>query len=533
MTEQISCSELKQFMHKERNYALFDVREPGEYNAGHISGATLLPRRDIEFRIADLIPVRDTPIFVAGDLDERDKLAATTIRRIGYKNVHVLEGGFPAWAEAGCPTATGVNVPSKEFGERVHIECAVPEIEPHELNRRAALGERITILDARTPEEYSRFCIPGGINVPGGELILRTADLMKDPKTTVVVNCAGRTRSIIGTETLRFLGLSNVYALKNGTMGWLLAGLDLEQQPNRETPQPSPESRHEAEALAARIVKEEKIPFMSVSELRDLIHRRHTQILYPIDVRSSEEYLSGHIPGFLWIPGGQAVQRADDYIAVRNGTIVFTCDRQARATMTAHWYRRMGFNDVRVLKGGVQAWVESGLELEKGHPSRAILGLERAAAMVRFVATQGLAERIAEPSNMLVLDVGTSLEYKGGHLLGALWISRGWLELKIPPLFARLDQPIGVTCPTGEQSTLAAVTLTELGFRNLFVLEGGVKNWQREKRPLETGLTRALIEPNDVVISASATGDKEAMRRYLNWEIELGKKYQNRSLSSN
>ncbi len=220
-------------MDKERTYALFDVREPGEYNAGHISGATLLPRRDIEFRIADLAPVRDTPIFVAGDSDERAKLAATTIQRIGYKNVYVLEGGFPAWTKAGCPTATGINGASKEFGERVHIECAVPEIEPQELHRRATLGERIAILDARTPEEYSRFCIPGGLHIPGGDLILSAGDLTRDRNATVVVNCAGRTRSIIGTETLRHLGLSNVYALKNGTMGWLLAGLELEQQPNR------------------------------------------------------------------------------------------------------------------------------------------------------------------------------------------------------------------------------------------------------------------------------------------------------------
>jgi 3-mercaptopyruvate sulfurtransferase SseA len=50
----------------------------------------------------------------------------------------------------------------------------------------------------------------------------------------VIVNCAGRTRSIIGTQSLRNAGLPNpVYALRNGTIGWTLAGFDLERGQQR------------------------------------------------------------------------------------------------------------------------------------------------------------------------------------------------------------------------------------------------------------------------------------------------------------
>ncbi|MBI4490956.1 MAG: hypothetical protein HY694_17875 [Deltaproteobacteria bacterium] len=360
------------------------------------------------------------------------------------------------------------------------------------------------------------------MNVPGGDLILWAGNLIKDPRATVVVNCAGRTRSIIGTQTLRRLGLTNVFALKNGIMGWLLAGLDLELKPGRETPAPSPLSQGEGEKLARRITREEKIARTSVAELQALLAQRESRTLYPIDVRSSEEYISGHIPGFFWIPGGQAVQRADDYIPVRSGTIVVACDRIARATMAAYWYKKMGFKNVRVLDGGVQAWGENGLEIERGEPAKPVLGLDQASGRVRYIPARELAALIKEPKGISILDVGTSADYNAGHIPGAYWISRGWLEEKITAI---LSQPIVVTCPSGDQSTLAGATLMEPGHHEVLVLEGGTERWKSEGRPLEKRLTRPLVEANDLVASASVTGDLQAMRRYLDWEIELGRKY--------
>src|SRR5262249_32650390 len=145
------------------------------------------------------------------------------------------------------------------FGERVHHERAVPEISPEELRN---LQERVTdliIFDVRTPEEYGRFCIPGGINVPGGDLILWAQALSRKPETAVVVNCAGRTRSMLGTAALLRLGLNNVRALKNGTMGWVLAGLELESTPARVAPAAPAESRKQAREIALRIAEEEGI----------------------------------------------------------------------------------------------------------------------------------------------------------------------------------------------------------------------------------------------------------------------------------
>ena len=61
-----------------------------------------------------------------------------------------------------------------------------------------------------------------------------------DPDTLVVVNCAGRTRSIIGCQSLSNAGIPNrVVALKDGTMGWDLAGFECERGATRVAPAPS------------------------------------------------------------------------------------------------------------------------------------------------------------------------------------------------------------------------------------------------------------------------------------------------------
>jgi rhodanese-related sulfurtransferase len=525
----ISCHALKTLMDEGRAYALFDVRERGEYSRGQIWLATSLPRREIEFRLPELVPVKRTPVVVYDEGGERASLAAATMARMGYGEVRLLEGGLPAWEAAGYPTVTGVNVPSKAFGEEVHAASGIPEITPEELKARRARGARLLLLDTRTPEEYRRSTIPGALNVPGGELILLADDLASDPSTTVVVNCGGRTRSIIGTQALRRLGLDNVTSLKNGTMGWVLAGFELERGATREPPRPSPVSHQAAQSLAERLAAEEEVPFISISDLRTLSAEADRETLYLFDVRSQDEYAAGHIPGTVWVPGGQAVQQTDDHVAVPSATIVLTCDGIARSVMTAAWFRRMGLRGTCVLRGGARAWVESGQTLEQGMPGRRPFGLDQARVGVSRMTASELAARLWEPRAPLILDVGTSREFEARHLPGARWLPRGWLELKIGALASDRSAPLVVTCANGEQSTLAAATLGELGYGGgVTVLDGGLPAWSEAGYPFETGLTEAVVEPNDVWLSPNVTGDRAAMLRYLEWELALGQKHEAR-----
>src|SRR5207249_8081948 len=137
-----------------------------------------------------------------------------------------------------------------------------PEIGATALAERIARGDDLLIVDSRTPEEHYRACVPGAISVPGGELVFRIVDLLPRPDTTIVVHCGGRTRSYIGAESIRRMGLPNpVVAVENGTMGWELAGLELERGAARRAPEPAPASRALAASVAARVAAPEGVPF--------------------------------------------------------------------------------------------------------------------------------------------------------------------------------------------------------------------------------------------------------------------------------
>ena len=234
MPSTVTPLELQQALSAESPLALIDVREQGEYNATHIPGSSSLPRRLLEFRVGGLVPCRDVQVVVCHDDGRRASLAARTLEQFGYSRVAVLDGGINRWASEGLRSEWLMNVPSKAFGERIEATYDVSTIEPTELHRRMQNGEDVVVLDTRTPEEYADFCIPGGRSLPGGELAYRINELLRQERDPlVVVNCAGRTRSIIGARILQRMGVRNVVSLKNGTAGWTLAGLDLERGATR------------------------------------------------------------------------------------------------------------------------------------------------------------------------------------------------------------------------------------------------------------------------------------------------------------
>src|SRR5690606_29308444 len=111
-------------------------------------------------------------------------------------------GGQQAWDDAGYPVYSGVFVPSKAFGEIVEDHYRTPHITATEL-ADLKQKEDVLILDSRTEQEFNLMSIPGAVSCPGGELVAHALD----HPGLVVVNCAGRTRSIIGAQSLINAGL--------------------------------------------------------------------------------------------------------------------------------------------------------------------------------------------------------------------------------------------------------------------------------------------------------------------------------------
>ena len=524
MPTPISPDDLHLRLAEDAPIALIDVRDPPEYNASHIVGSSLIPRRMLEFELPEAVPHRDTPIVFCDEDEGRVHFAAATAERMGYRDVSTLVGGTNRWAFLDLPTEWGVNVPSKDFGERVEVVHHVPEIDADDLHARIARGDSLVILDTRTPEEYRRSCIPGGRSMPGGELALRITDVLEDAPSdaTVVVNCAGRTRSIIGTRVLQRMSLDReVVGLKNGTAGWMLAGHELEFGADRDAlPSVTSEGQAAAEQYARRCAAEDGVQLIGVEELDELLERSRSESVYFIDVRTEAEYEAGHIAGFRWFPGGQAVQRSDDVAIVHHAPIVFVCDGVARAALTASWYRQMGHRHIYALEGGIGAWTSAGRSLERGSESREPGLLSEARAAVGTIEPGAIFDR----SEAVVLHVGTSQEFAQSHPPGARWAPRGSLERDVDELVTEESTAIIAVCETGEQSLLAAQTLWEAGRREVSAVAGGMAAYREAGLPIEYGLSGVLSPPNDILTFGPQRGFAD-MQHYLRWETALGEKY--------
>jgi len=523
MANIISATDLNGLLKGKTKFALIDVREAGEYNSSHIADSSLIPRKELEFRMELSVPVKSESIILCDDDGRRAALAAVTLEQAGFTNVSVLDRGINQWTTEGFPTEWGSNVISKDFGERMEVEHHVPEIEATELHARIERGDKLVILDTRTPEEYQRFCIPGGRSVPGGELALRVTDITKDldPDTTVIVNCAGRTRSVIGTRVLQRMGMTNIFGLKNGTSGWLLAGYELETGGDRlELPEPSAEGLAAAEAYADRLAGEDGVRYLDVATVQSMLDEREEKTAYFVDVRTTKEYTSGHIPGFRWFPGGQVVQRSDDVLVVKNCPVIFACDGKARATFIASWYRQFGFEEVYAVDGGTTAWTASGRHLESGSGDPDPMGLEEARDQVKMLTPQELDA--ANPASIINVEVST--DFSNGHVAGAHWVPRGSLELQIGEVAPDKSASIVLTCNSGQNAIFAGASLNALGYQDVLVLDGGMVAWRRAGLDVEQGLSGVMRPPTDVVPSGPERNFADMMH-YLRWETALGDKY--------
>lgn len=339
MSASVSPQEVRRRLRDGIEIALLDLREEGPYSRAHPLFAVNVPLSRIELLIGDLVPRRTAPIVLYDAGEGLVARALPVLDRLGYGEVSVLEGGLDGWRASGGELFQDVNVPSKAFGELVEATLHTPSLPAAELHRRLQAGEDLVVLDARRPEEYAAMSIPTGRSVSGGELALRVRDAAPDPRTVVVVNCAGRTRSIIGTQTLVNAGIPNpVFALRNGTIGWTLAGLSLDRGADRHAPAVTPAAQAAARVSARSLAERSGVRMVDADGLR-AIEAQDGITLYRLDVRTPEEHAAGHPEGFRNAPGGRLVQATDEWIGVRHGTIVLADDDGVRARMTAHWLR--------------------------------------------------------------------------------------------------------------------------------------------------------------------------------------------------
>ncbi len=507
-----SSETVREQLRNKKEVALVDVREEAPYAAGHPLFAVNLPLGRIEERVAGLIPRLTAPIVVYDNGEGRAQLAATRLQRLGYTNVSVLAGGLDGWHASGGELFIDVNVPSKAFGELVEHIRQTPSLPAEDVHARIARGDDLIILDARRFFEYNVMSIPGGRSVPGGELALRIRDIAPSPETTVIINCAGRTRSIIGTQSLVNTNIPNpVFALRNGTIGWTLAGFELEHGASRKADSLTDRNHKQARLKAQELANRTGVRVITTQQLRGL-EKDQKRTLYRLDVRSPEEYEAGHLSGFRSAPGGQLVQATDEWVGVRHGTIVLTDTDGVRARMAGHWLRQLGWQEVYVL--------DNWSDLPQNYGPEPVF-LAHSLPPLPTLTNDELADALSGSNPPLLLDLATSPVFHKAHIPGAFFI--------IPANLTAHDlvhkaQDVVLTSPDGLAAHIAAAQLQEVGIAAR-ILEGGTNGWKATGRPVETGLSNknSLSEPIDAYKRPYEGTDnaKTAMQAYLDWEFGL------------
>ena len=496
-----------------REIALLDVREEDPHAQAHPLFAANLPYGRIELDAYAKLPRRDVPIVVLDGGEGLAVSAASRLRQLGYTDVSLLAGGVAGWQAAGGELFRDVNVPSKAFGELVEAKRHTPSLSAPEVQALIDGGEDIVILDARRYDEYQTMSIPGSFSVPGAELALRARELAPDPKTQIIVNCAGRTRSIIGTQSLINAGIPNpVAALRNGTIGWTLARQKLEHGQSRAYPPASETNRLTAAGDARSLADRAGVRRLDRAGLDDL-KADASRTTYLFDVRAPAEFRDGRLPGFRSAPGGQLVQETEQFAPVRGARIVLADSDGVRANLTAHWLAQMN-HEVYVIDGLqaadfnlTEAWAD---ELPP-HPE------------VREIDADTLAQWLADaPQDTVLLDFTSGVNYKKRHIPGA-WFA---LRSELPAVVAKLApgaKRYVLTCGSSLLARYVVADLRALTDVPIHVLAGGTQAWVAAGLPLEEGPTRLaspLIDRYRRPYEGTDNQD-EAMQAYLDWEFGL------------
>ncbi|MBL4720543.1 MAG: thiosulfate sulfurtransferase [Alphaproteobacteria bacterium] len=512
MAQKIDAVALRDAILDGDEIAVFDVREEGVFGQSHLLRSISVPLSRFEFLYPKFAPRPSVRVILMDANDGLAARAADILAAAGYSDISILQGGVDGWGAAGFELFSGVNVPSKVFGEHVEHHCGTPNISAQELKAKLDAGENMVILDSRPKDEYHRMNIPTGIDSPGAELAYHVRDLAPDPDTLVVVNCAGRTRSIIGAQSLINAGTPNkVMALTNGTMGWHLAGFELENGATRKYDVVSDAALDWSRDAAKNVAEKYGVRKISAEDLARWREESGDRSLYTLDVRSPEEFAAGTAEGFQSAPGGQLVQATDVYVGTYNARIVLGDDTGVRATMTASWLVQMGWPEVFILDGDITT-------LPKAQSSRPASPKELASISVNSVSP---AELKAWGDDVVVLDVGESLSFRDGHIPGAWWIIRARLkdDLAETPSASRYV----VTSADGVLAKFAAAELKSLTDAAVFVLEGGDEAWTSAGEATATGWENLASAREDIFYKPydREGSPEEAMQQYLTWEIAL------------
>lgn len=494
--------EAVELVHGDSEIAFLDLREIGPYSEGHPLFASPLPFSRLEMGIAGMVPRPDVQLLLIDGGDGIAKIGSGYLEEMGYSRVAIIRGGIPAWAECGQNLFKGVHVPSKTLGELAERRWRPAMLDPVSLRERLASDECPDLIDCRPATEFRKFTIPGARNMPTGEIVHRFLSLDGRP---VVLTCAGRTRSIIGTIGLMLIAPDReCLALENGTQGWTIAGMALDSgcqagpMPEQGEAEMAGIRRH-SDAFMAR----HEIPCIGTGSVRGLLNDC-ARTTYCLDVRPEETAVVDPLPAFRNISSGQLLQVTDTIMGVRRARVVLADDLGMRAALAGFWLRSLGFEPyvTRVDDGlrGIPAMPD---DLPGLSPSD-------------FIDAGSVLDEFAG-GTAGILDLRKSAAFMAGHVKGSIWCTRARLA------DITRERKWCIVADSDQMAGLGARELERLGHAGFAVVNGGFDSLRTRGAKIESGHESGVSELVDIPSFAHGRheGNRDASRQYLEWETGL------------
>ena len=517
MKLKITPGTVKSWISDKEEVAFIDVREIGQHTNGHPFFSISIPYSLFEFNIKTLVPNKKTRVILIDNNNGISNLVYNLAHQMGYSNISIIEGGVEEWVSAGYKLFDGINVPSKSFGELVEKYFHTPSITAKELAQKQKDNENYIVIDGRPFEEYNKMSIPKSICCPNAELMYRVSSHIKDINTEIIINCAGRTRSIIGAQTLIDFGIQNkVKALENGTQGWFLSELSLEHNKKKYLEVlPNDIEIQQLKNKVLKLTNDLNIGLIDLEKAQELIIDK-TKSTFIFDVTTSKTINS--IPNTIMnVPGGQLIQATDKYIGVWKATVILVDDGDLiRAGTTSFWLKKMGY-EVYILKEG----------LLKAQTLKFTKEIDYKLIDLDFINLEDLVKI----KNKILYDIRSSKDFCKMRIKNSIWLNRTHLyKNKI-----KTDDPIIMITDNLEKASLVIKDLKQKNKGAIIKVYKWNQNEITSYPSIIDVTIVSLSEQNNIDFNFHTymrhDGNKEHAKQYLEWEINLVSKMDEQELS--